>query len=372
LQNLAEEYKIENFHFVPRRGDITDKEEVDLLRDNKSRVVVDDKNPVIYRTTEFCVECRRCINICPGKQYSFNHRAGDVIVGTAYEQPLDCIFCGACLKHCPTGSLTDQNNLEEIIRKLDNIKKLAVAIVDPAILESIENEFENMDSREKLAGLLRSMGFERIFDLSYGMKEYAERMKEELVYKNKNKLVLSSHCPAFSRFVEKVYPDLKDNLSKIEIPDELLAEKIKIEYARKEKINPGNIIIISISSCTAKKARKYKYLDHVLTVRELGRLARLKNIEEGNNSESKFDGYFKPDIEAEAIGKPGGLESLLKNSKLKSVAANGIQDIKIILESIRKKEEKYDFLEGLVCSGGCENGGGQSIEVKNSKIKVQN
>ncbi|MFZ2226663.1 MAG: 2Fe-2S iron-sulfur cluster-binding protein, partial [Candidatus Moraniibacteriota bacterium] len=106
LQKLAQEYKIENFHFVPRKGEMTNSEEQKLLRDNWSRVVIENENPCISRNSEFCVECRRCINICPEQKFGFNHRAGDVVVGTAYEKVLDCSFCGKCVEVCPVAALT--------------------------------------------------------------------------------------------------------------------------------------------------------------------------------------------------------------------------------------------------------------------------
>ncbi|MDR3558953.1 MAG: 2Fe-2S iron-sulfur cluster-binding protein, partial [Candidatus Pacebacteria bacterium] len=192
FQKLAEEYKIENFHFVPRRVEITSDEELNLVRDNWARVVVDEENPVIARTTEYCVECRRCINICPVKSYGFNHRGGASVVGTAYNEPLDCIFCGACVKHCPTAALTDQGDLENIVKDLDNMNILAVAVIDPAVLESIGNEFPGVDSKEKLASLLRELGFEKVFDSGWGYEKYVEALEQEihprrwLFQKNKN------------------------------------------------------------------------------------------------------------------------------------------------------------------------------------------
>lgn len=362
FQSLAEEYKVENFHFIPRKGEITDVEERDLLRDNKSRVVVDDKNPAIYRTTEFCVECRRCINICPVKSYGFNHRAGNTVVGTPYSETLDCLFCGACVKHCPTGALTDQNDLDEIIGKLDNLNKLAIAILDPAILASIANEFESITEEEKIIGLLRLIGFEGIFNLSYGMKEYADKLKKELKNKKNDRAIISSYCPAFSRYIEKYHPHFKADISKIEIPDELLAAAIKSEYARKEKINPEDIVVISISSCVAKKAKKYDNLDHILTVRELGRIARKKNIKESDVAGSKYDPYFKKMRSTDKMLVPGGLLKAVGSSY--GVAANGVQEFKSIMLDVKKRVKKVDLVEGMICPGGCTNGGGQSITIQ--------
>lgn len=362
LQNLAEDYKIENFHFIPRKGDITDVEERDLLKDNKSRVVVENRNPVISRTTEFCVECRRCINICPVGAYGFNHRAGDVVVGTPYNETLDCLFCGACVKHCPTGALTDQNNLEEIISKLDDPKKMAVAILDPAIFKTIGYEFEGMKEEEKVMGLLRAMGFERIFSLDWGKRKYVDELALELRDKKTGRVFLSNYCPAFSRYIRKYHPSFGSNLAKTKIPDELMAGAIREDYAQKEKINPEDIIVIAISSCTAKKAEKHKNLDYILTVRELGRIVRRKNIEKKNVKNSKYDVFLNQVRPMNDLALSGGLLRMLKEKE--SVAVNSIEELVEVVKSLKKKEKKLDFVEMMICPGGCSNGGGQALEIK--------
>jgi iron only hydrogenase large subunit-like protein len=362
LQILAEEYKIENFHFIPRKGSVTDAEERDLLRDNKSRVVVDDKNPVIHRTTEFCIECRRCINICPVKAYGFNHRAGDVVVGTPYNETLDCLFCGACVKHCPTGALTDQNDLDKIMEKLDDLKIMAVAILDPAILESVKYEFDSIKGEEQVIGLLRSVGFEKVFSLSWGMKEYALKIKDELGVKKNNQALISSYCPAFSRYISKNHPHFKNNIAKTEIPDELLAEAIKNDYAKAEKINPKDIVVISISSCTAKKAEKYEYLDYVVSVRELGRIARKKNIKEVDLEVAKYNNYFKESKVSRKLIESG---ELLKSVKCKNgLVANSMEGFAGAMSDVKKTDKKIDFIEGMICPGGCMSGGGCAIKLK--------
>lgn len=232
LQKMAEEYKIENFRFVPRKGEITNKEELDLLKDNWSRIVLEEKNPCIARTTEFCVECRRCINICPVKAYGFNYRAGDTVVGTPYEKVLDCAFCGECVRACPTAALMDQNNLKKIIDELDDLGKLSVAVVEPEAEKLIIKNIPEINSREKLVGLLRLFSFEKIFFSS----------------------------------------DKKGSLDR-------WAERIKTDYARKEKINPDNIAIVVISMEIIRKAKKDKNIDYILTEREIRRLARDEEID---------------------------------------------------------------------------------------------
>ncbi|MFA6047972.1 MAG: 2Fe-2S iron-sulfur cluster-binding protein [Parcubacteria group bacterium] len=230
LQSLAEEYKIDNFHFVPRREDLTNAEELDLLKDNKIRVVVEEENPCIARTTEFCVECRRCINICPDKAFGFNHRAGDGVVGTPYEKTLDCSFCGECVRVCPVAALTDKNNFSKIIEDLDDMKKMAVALVAEGMEEKINTMLKYTEIAIEAKEVLKKLGFEKIFD-----------------------------------FTEK------------DDEDEGLDE-FKDQLAKKEKINLENIVLFYISDNISLKKEKIANLDHILTDREVARLARDRKI----------------------------------------------------------------------------------------------
>lgn len=230
LQKMAEEYKIENFHFVPRKGELTSPEELELVHDNWSRVVVEEENPCIARNSEFCIECRRCVNVCPERRFGFNHRAGDVVVGTPYNQVLDCSFCGKCVEACPTAALTDKNDLAAINAILDDLKKFSVAVVDAGMDEKLENQITRVSAEKDLDKLFFHLGFEKVIRLE---KDQAE--KEDLIFAD-----------------------------------------LKTRYAKEEKIAPENIISFFITDRIAKKAAKGEHLDYVLSEREVARLARDK------------------------------------------------------------------------------------------------
>jgi NADH-quinone oxidoreductase subunit G len=364
LQNLAEEYKIENFHFIPRKGEMTKKEELELLRDNWSRVVVDENNSAISRTTEFCVECRRCINVCPTHELGFNNRSGDVVVGTPYEEPLDCIFCGQCLRVCPTAAITDnESRISEIITKLDDLKKLAVAIVDPVIVDNIKKELPGIETQENIISLLRELGFEKVFDLKWGMNKYVDKISQEL--NGDRKMILGSFCPSFNLYIKKNYADLSENISGVSFPDEIMAREIKTIYAKEKKINPEDIVIVSISPCTAKKVVEKKYLDYVISLREIVKIAKIKNIEKSAKKDV-FDDPFRCDSkDISEYQNPEKINKILKNrlKKIKIKSVNEIDEIDKAFKDVKKKKNIYNFIEGLVCSGGCVNGGGNTIKL---------
>ena len=144
LQNLAEKYDIDEFKFVPRRKELKSEDELDLVKDNWSHTVVDEKNPCISRDSQFCIECGRCVRACRDIQtveaLGVNYRSSKTNIGTPYEMPLDCIFCGQCAAVCPTAAITEKDDTEKFEKALADPKKMVVVQVAPSIRFSFGEE----------------------------------------------------------------------------------------------------------------------------------------------------------------------------------------------------------------------------------------
>lgn len=73
---------------------------------------VDHTNPFIERDIDRCVLCGRCVRICDEvvnvEAISFLNRGTDTIIGTSFEQPWNCEYCGQCISVCPVGSLNNR------------------------------------------------------------------------------------------------------------------------------------------------------------------------------------------------------------------------------------------------------------------------
>jgi predicted molibdopterin-dependent oxidoreductase YjgC len=69
-----------------------------------------DGNPFIERDLEKCILCSRCVKVCEEVQgveaIEIGYRGFKSKITTAYEEDLDCEFCGQCIAVCPTGALT--------------------------------------------------------------------------------------------------------------------------------------------------------------------------------------------------------------------------------------------------------------------------
>ena len=93
LQNLTYEYGVSE----------------NPLQDEKFRWEIDYINPLIERDMNRCVHCGKCARICDEivsfGAYTFINRGIDAKMGTAFDGPLDCEFCGSCVSVCPVGAL---------------------------------------------------------------------------------------------------------------------------------------------------------------------------------------------------------------------------------------------------------------------------
>lgn len=70
-------------------------------------------NPVLELNRNRCILCGRCVSTCREIEgigvIDFQKRGINTYIGTAFDKPLGCSFCGGCLAVCPTGSWQDRS-----------------------------------------------------------------------------------------------------------------------------------------------------------------------------------------------------------------------------------------------------------------------
>lgn len=96
LQDLVYEYGIAD---NPFQGPKTDEP-------------VDHTTPFIERNANRCILCGMCVRIddevVGANELSFLNRGGEIRIGTDFNRPMDCEFCGQCISVCPVGALNDR------------------------------------------------------------------------------------------------------------------------------------------------------------------------------------------------------------------------------------------------------------------------
>ncbi len=388
------------------------------FQDYKEHKPVDYSSPSIVRDPNKCILCGNCVRVCSEIQgvgvLGFAHRGTDAEVAPAFNKKLSqtaCVSCGQCRVYCPTGALTIRTHLDEVYAALGDPNTRVIAQIAPAVRVAVGDAFglpNGENAMGKTVAALHAMGFDEVFDTSYSadltvMEESAEFLDR---VRNGGKLpLLTSCCPAWVKFVDNEFPEMKENVSTCRSPQGMFSAVIK-EYYRDPAHSEGKkTFVVSIMPCTAKKMEAVRPnsfthgeqdTDIVLTTTELTRM--IKNF-----------GIAFDKIEPEACDMPFGLssgggvifgvtggvtEAVLRrlatdhnSATLNAIAACGIRgeegikeatipyngmDVNIcvvsglanarkVMEQVRSGEKQYHLIEVMACRRGCIMGGGQPI-----------
>ncbi|NLI09659.1 MAG: 2Fe-2S iron-sulfur cluster binding domain-containing protein [Elusimicrobia bacterium] len=376
---------------------------------------IDVSGPSIVRDPEKCVLCGKCVRVCEEVQkvgcIDFSMRGFKSKISCAFDSALNvssCVNCGQCVTVCPTGALMENNNIEEVKKALESGKHVVVQHA-PAVSVSLGEEFGlplGKDVDGLMVSALREMGFKAVFDTSFAAdltimeeaSELAERIK-----KNGKLPMFTSCCPGWVKYVETFYPEFMENLSTCKSPHQMLGAIIKSYYAKKEGIDPKDIIVVSIMPCTAKKFEvkraemkngELEDVDFSLTTRELARMINIFGIDFKNLKPSRADLPFGERSGAGKIfGASGGVmeaavrtanylltgkelaelkfepvrglkgfkkaEVKIGDKKIRLAVISALGNAKDFMDALEKGEAQADFVEVMACPGGCVNGGGQ-------------
>lgn len=367
--------------------------------------------PITYDISK-CIICKACVKVCDKIQNVNSMTEAGRGRKTRIANPFDfdalnspCTFCGQCIFFCERDAIEERNDIKHVLTALSDRKKHVIVQAAPSVRASLGELFEMPGElvTGKMASALRQLGFAKVFDTNFAADVTTFEETHEFIERLEAKRLphLTSCCPAWIRFVEYYYPELIEKISTTKSPHMMLGALAKTYYAKKNRINPKDIVVVSIMPCTAKKfeiTRPETYLDGmksvdiVLTTRELGKLLKMKGIDLKKMKESEFDNPLglssggaaiygitggvtenvlrsacyinsqKPyKIEFEAVrGSDGIKEATIKlgNKEIKLAVVSGLGNIRKIMEMV-KEGKNYDIIELMACPGGCINGGGQ-------------
>jgi iron-only hydrogenase group A len=399
-----------------------------IFRGARKRMEKDISSPSIIRDPEKCILCGKCVRTCEEIQgvsaIDFINRGSRAFVGTAFDEGLNvssCINCGQCVLVCPTAALTERSYVDEVLRVLSDPGRTVVVQHAPAVSVSIAEEFglrPGTDIDGQMVAALRRAGFARVFDTSFTadltiMEEGSELLQR--VTSGGTLPMFTSCSPGWIKFVEEFYPEFTPNLSTCKSPQQMMGAVIKTFFARRENLDPKDIVSVSIMPCTAKKfecsrpemGRDYvPDVDYVLTTRELAELLRIKGIDPGTLEPEAADTPFGERSSAgKLFGASGGVMEaavrtayfLLTGEEMKDyriqdlrgmkgckelrVKANGTElgaavvsglgQARRLLEEIRAGRSDLQFVEVMTCPGGCINGGGQPRGADPEAVKAR-
>lgn len=379
---------------------------------------IDTSSHAIIRDPNKCILCGDCARMCDNVQninaIDFAYRGTDAQVIPAFNKKIaetDCVGCGQCRVVCPTGAISIHTNIDEVWEALADKNTKLIAQIAPAVRVAIGDNFgyaKGENVMGKLVGVLHRLGFDEVYDTSYGAdltvveesKEFIERFTS-----GEKMPLFTSCCPAWVKYCENKYPEFVPNLSTCRSPQQMFGAVVREYYKDPEKNEGKKIVSVSIMPCTAKKEeilRPESYtngkqdVDYVLTTTEIVRMIRksgivfdkveieaadvpfgigsgsgvifgvtggvteavLRRLQQGHNR-----------VDMESIKKSGvrgddGIKVLTYNyngREIKAAVVNGLANADKVLQQIKNHEAEYDFVEVMACRRGCIMGGGQPV-----------
>lgn len=388
------------------------------FENTKEQYPLDFSSPSIVRDPNKCILCGDCVRMCDNVQsvnaIDFAYRGTKALVTPAFNKKIaetDCVNCGQCRVVCPTGAISINTNIEVIWDFLADKNTKVIAQIAPAVRVAVGDQFglprgENVMG--KLVNVLHRLGFDEVYDTSYGADLTVIEESEELLERlasGENLPLFTSCCPAWVKFCENRYPDLAKNLSTCRSPQQMFGAVIREYYKDPEKNGGKRIVSVSIMPCTAKKEEILRPesstngkqdIDYVLTTTELITMIRKSGIRFENLEIEASDMPFGIGSGAGVIfGVTGGVtEAVLRRLReghnrvemdnikfsgvrgeegLKEVefdyngrtihaaVVSGLGNADALMKKIQKGEVHYDFVEVMACRRGCIMGGGQPV-----------
>lgn len=415
-----------------------------IMDNKKGKPFKDNSDLAITRDEEKCIGCGLCREACL-ENNGLGIPVQTEIEGCWYFRPdgktefkdSNCTRCGQCILVCPTGCLAEYENIEDVKAAIADETKTVIAQIAPSLRVSLGESFgknpeENLEGQ--MVAALKKLGFDFVFDVNLGADfttyEEAYDLKERI--ENGTTPMFTSCCPARVKFIEDFHPELMPNITTVRSPQECLAVVIKTYFAKKQNIDPKDIVVVSIMPCIAKKLESRRSgedkhslisneikassqsqlgdksgnfdVDWVLTTREFIKMVKESKIDLPNLTSEKFDSPLGEATGAGAIyGASGGvMESAVRTlaslynenldkieyeefrgmdgvkkatlniggKEIKIAVTAGLKNAEVIIKEMNAGE-KYDYIEVMACPGGCVGGGGQPKPVTTEIIDAR-
>ena len=310
-----------------------------------------------------CKECGKCAEACPYNAIADLMRPckracpvdaitmdGENIVAIDEEK---CINCGQCVIGCPFGAITDKSFMVDVIKLINSGAKV-YAMVAPAIAGQFGAAVDNGQIRQAI----QALGFTDMYEVSLGADFVSKNEALELEeHVKEGEKMTTSCCPAFVNMIKKHFPQVLDNMSTTVSPMTATGRLIKAMHPE--------AVCVFIGPCIAKKGEVIDSItlggaDYAMTYEELASMFEAKDIDPAD-----FEGEMQQgSVYGMEFSVSGGVTNAVlstfkernENIDVKVCKANGALECKKALTMLKLGRLPEDFIEGMVCVGGCVNG----------------
>ncbi len=310
-----------------------------------------------------CKECGKCAQACPYNAIAHLKRPCkfscpvDAITydehGISIIDKEKCIRCGKCIHSCPFGAIGSKTFIVDVVEALKSGKKV-YAMAAPAT----EGQFGKDITVASWKKAMKELGFEDFYDVGLGGDMTAAYEAEEWAEAyGEGKKKVTSCCPAFVNMVRLHYPQLADCVSTTVSPMCAVSRLIKAQ--------DPDAVTVFIGPCLAKKSEVVDQkipgnADYVLTYSEIRAIMKAKDITlQPCENEGQIASVY-----GKRFANSGGVTAAVLQSlkefgheiDAKVCKANGAAECKKALLLLRAAKLPEDFVEGMICDGGCVGG----------------
>lgn len=289
-----------------------------------------------------CEHCMKCMKACPMDALHYVHDFPQI-------NKEKCIDCGRCLHICPN------NGFSVVTSTLEHISDYKYTCL--LLPVSFYTLFSDHIQIRKMIHAFHVLGFDDVVDLSLYNSAIMNNAAE-FIKKYKNNYLLSSHCPSITKLIYRKYPGLVPYLIPMEYPSEIAARDCRAKIMKEKGLAKEEIGIFLLSECSAKlDLAKYpnenmEYeVDHAIAVNSISAILRKTMREVDGNIE---------DYHLSKVGVlydvKDGIQRLLNDFTVINVdSIDKAMDILELVEFERLQSSKYISMSA--CSNGCVGGG---------------
>ncbi|AUS97831.1 ferredoxin [Clostridium thermosuccinogenes] len=292
---------------------------------------------------ESCRGCTNCIKRCPTEAIRVRKGKARIINER-------CIDCGECIRICPYHAKKAISDPFGLIYAY----KYRVAIPAPTLY----GQFKANITRRQLLTALKMIGFDEVYEVAKGAEIVSAATRELLEKTDVKKPLISSACPAVVRLIQVRFPNLINNILRLDSPMEVTAKMAKEKISRDKGIRGEDIGVFFITPCAAKvtsiKApygKTSSYVNGAISIKDI----YLKVLSKLDKAAGKAEDFDLAGYDGVRWANSGGESLALGTDKF--LAVDGIHNVIAILDDVEDDRlEDVEFIEALACTGGCLGG----------------
>ena len=306
---------------------------------------------------------RPCRKSCPANAIHYDENGLCVI------DDEKCIHCGHCIHNCPFGAIGSKIYAVNIIDEIKRGRKV-IAMCAPAT----EGQFGKNIGMASVRAALKKIGFADMVEVGLGGDMTAAcEAKEWIEAKKEGRKMTTSCCPAFISMLRHQFPEQYEHCKSDTVSP-------MVAVSRYLKCLDPECVTVFVGPCIAKKGETLNEFiedrpDYALTYGEIVAMLDSRNIEITPVEED----YQEASIYGKRFAGTGGVAGAMLEvmqemgediSDISLAVCAGGAECKKALQLLKAGKLQEDFIEGMMCPGGCI-GGPSKHQAENVVIRAR-